>query len=94
MYEELQRKTRPKPPRCILADGIKGLFGIISPSKLLYEQCRIDGNGEAGSCGGSAALCSPSDRGNRGSEGVKECIQQTYGIIEAVIMTKRPTRPL
>lgn len=36
MYEELQRKARPKPPRCILADGIKGLFGIVSPSKLLY----------------------------------------------------------
>lgn len=47
MYEELQRKTRPKPPRCILADGIKGLFGIISPSKLIYEQYRIDGKGEA-----------------------------------------------
>ena len=46
MYEELQRKARPKPPRCILADGIKGLFGIVSPSKLLYEQCRIDGAGE------------------------------------------------
>lgn len=50
MYEELQRKTRPKAPRCILAGGIKGLFGIVSPSK--------------------------------------------HGIIEAVIMTKRPTRPL
>ncbi len=37
MYEELQRKTRPKAPRCILAGGIKGLFGIVSPSKLLYE---------------------------------------------------------
>ncbi len=46
MYEELQKKARPKPPRCIMADGIKGLFGIVSPSKLLYEQCRIDGAGE------------------------------------------------
>lgn len=46
MYEELQRKTRPKAPRCVLADGIKGLLGIVSPSKLLYEQCRIDGQGE------------------------------------------------
>ena len=48
MYEELQRKTRPKAPRCILAGGIKGFFGIVSPSKLLYEQCRIDGNEEVG----------------------------------------------
>ena len=46
MYEELQKKARPKPPRRIMADGIKGLFGIVSPSKLLYEQCRIDGAGE------------------------------------------------
>lgn len=46
MYEELQRKTRPKTPRCIRANGIKGIFGIISPSKLLYEQYRIDGEGE------------------------------------------------
>lgn len=38
MYEELQRKTRPKPPRRILAGGIKGLLGIVSPSKLLYQQ--------------------------------------------------------
>ncbi len=48
MYEELQRKTRPKPPRCILAGGVKGLFGIVSPSKLLYEQCRIEGNEKVG----------------------------------------------
>lgn len=45
MYEELQRKTRPKPPRCILAGGIKGILGVISPSKLLYEQGSLK-NGE------------------------------------------------
>lgn len=38
MYEELQIKTMPKPPKpikSILADGfINKLFGIVSPSKL------------------------------------------------------------
>lgn len=46
MYEELQRKTRPKPPRCILAGGIKGLLWIISPSKLICQQGSLK-NGEA-----------------------------------------------
>lgn len=46
MYEELQRKTRPQEPRYILVGDIKKFFGVISPSKLLYEQCRIDGAGE------------------------------------------------
>lgn len=38
MYEELQLKTMPKPPKpikSILADGfVNKLFGIVSPSKL------------------------------------------------------------
>lgn len=38
MYEELQLKTMPKPPKpikSILADGfINKLFGVVSPSKL------------------------------------------------------------
>ena len=40
MYEELQRKTRPKAPRCVLADGIKGLLGIVSPSKKQERKLR------------------------------------------------------
>lgn len=46
MYEELQRKTRPKEPRYILVGDIKKFFGIISPSKLMYERFRPGGNDE------------------------------------------------
>lgn len=90
MYEELQRKTRPKEPRYILVGDIKKFFGIISPSKLMYERFRPGGNDEVN-------RYLEENRKYllyRRREGVKECIQRTYGIIEAVIMTERPIRPL
>ncbi len=46
MYEELQRKTRPKTPRCIRAGGIRGFLGVVSPSKLAREWFRPGGNDE------------------------------------------------
>lgn len=46
-----------------------------------------------GSSSGSAAPRPSSDRGDRSSRGVAECIQQILGIIAADIMMERPIRP-
>lgn len=42
MYEELQQRKKPKVPKSIRAAGIKGLLGVISPSRLLYRKCALD----------------------------------------------------
>lgn len=46
MYDKLQLKLMPKPPKpikSILADGfINKLFGIVSPSKLFILHTKID----------------------------------------------------
>lgn len=42
MYEELQQRKRPKAPRSIRAAGLKGLLGVISPSRLLYRRYALD----------------------------------------------------
>lgn len=39
MYEELQQKRKPKIPKSIKADGIRGMLGILSPSKLQVRRC-------------------------------------------------------
>lgn len=42
MYEELQQRKKPKAPKSIRAAGIKGLLGVISPSRLLYRKYALD----------------------------------------------------
>jgi hypothetical protein len=42
MYEELQQKRKPKTPKSIRADGIRGILGVISPSKLCMRQYALD----------------------------------------------------
>lgn len=42
MYEELQQKKPPRVPKSIRAKGLRGLLGIVSPSKLLYRSYALD----------------------------------------------------
>lgn len=42
MYEELQQKKPPKVPKSVKAKGIKGLLGIVSPSRLIYRRDALD----------------------------------------------------
>lgn len=42
MYEELQQRKKPKVPRSIREAGLKGLLGVLSPSRLLYRSCALD----------------------------------------------------
>ena len=42
MYEELQQKKKPKAPKSIRAAGLKGLLGVLSPSRLLYRRYALD----------------------------------------------------
>lgn len=42
MYEELQQKKKPKAPKSIKAAGIRGLLGVISPSKMLMRKYALD----------------------------------------------------
>ena len=42
MYEELQQKKKPKVPKSIRAAGLKGLLGVLSPSRLLYRRYALD----------------------------------------------------
>lgn len=34
MYEDLHQKRRPKVPKCLQANGIRGFLGVLSPSKV------------------------------------------------------------
>jgi len=36
-YEEYERKTRPKIPKCLFNTEIERLVGIVSPSRLTFE---------------------------------------------------------
>lgn len=38
MYEELQQRKKPKAPKSIRAAGVKGLLGVLSPSKVFARQ--------------------------------------------------------
>jgi hypothetical protein len=42
MYEELQQKRKPKTPKSIRAGGIRGMLGILSPSKLLMRKYALN----------------------------------------------------
>lgn len=42
MYEELQQKKPPRIPKSIRAKGIRGLLGIVSPSRLMYRRFALD----------------------------------------------------
>lgn len=42
MYEELQQKKPPRVPKSIRAKGLRGLLGIVSPSKMLHRSFALD----------------------------------------------------
>lgn len=42
MYEDLQQKEKPKIPKSIRAGGIRGILGILSPSKSLMRRYALD----------------------------------------------------
>lgn len=42
MYEDLQQKEKPKIPKNIRAGGIRGILGILSPSKSLMRRYALD----------------------------------------------------
>lgn len=42
MYEDLQQRRPPKRPKSIRAKGIRGMLGVISPSRLMHRKFSLN----------------------------------------------------